>query len=97
VTNIAEHGLNFDKRRKITVAVLISLPDIGVFVEDSGRPFDPSKKRSKSPKRQFAKGADGGYGMYIFKRVFYEIDYMVKNGKNRLILYFNAKKVKVPP
>ena len=96
ITNIAEHGLEFDKTRSIEVAIYAQHPVIGVVLEDQGSSFDPRKKRAKSPKRQFAKGADGGYGMYIYKRVFHKIDYSTEKKTNRMVLYFNDKKVKLP-
>lgn len=96
ITNIAEHGLKFDNEKQVTVAIFVSMPMVVIVLEDDGEPFDPRKKRAKSPKRQFAKGADGGYGMYIYKRVFYEIDYSSEKNKNHMVLYFNDEKVKVP-
>lgn len=96
ITNIAEHGLGFDNERKVKAGIYLSGSQAVVVLEDNGNSFDPRSKRAKSPKKQFAKGADGGYGMYIYKRVFQEIDYSSSRGVNHMVLYFHDKKVKIP-
>ena len=97
ITNIAEHGLKFDKRKRITASIYIKLPFIALVLHDKGIPYDPSKNRAKSPRKQFDKGADGGYGMFILKRVFFKIDYHPDPGTgNTLSLLFSDEKVKIP-
>lgn len=93
LTNIAEHGHNFSSKEKIVFHIFISEKKAGVVIYDTSAPFDPNKNKAKSPKKQFDKGADGGYGMFIYKRVFHKISYQAEKEQNTLILLFDDTKI----
>jgi len=96
VTNIVEHSYEYDASRITFVELFIKDKVICIQIIDDGPAYDITKKRAKSPKRQLKKGADGGYGMYLLKRIFNKIDYFSENKNNYIFLEFNASRIKLP-
>ena len=95
VTNIAEHALKFQKKRKINIFIYYGDDKYAVLLSDTAEPFDPKKKKAKSPKKQFDKGADGGYGMYLYKSVFAKMEYFPEKSKNISAFLFDPSKLKL--
>ena len=94
LTNIEEHGHNFSPKEKIVFHIFISEKKAGIVIYDTSGPFDPRKKKAKSPEKQFDKGADeSGYGMFIYKRVFHKISYQAEKQQNTSILLFDDTKI----
>jgi len=95
LANITEHTYKYDKKKKIGISVCVDTNHkVLILVQDNGVPYNPKEHKAKSPKTQFAKGADGGYGLYLIKRIFYKIDYFSQKKINTLVLLFDDKRVK---
>ena len=95
IANIAEHALKFRKKEKIHIFIYFENDKYAAVLEDTSQSFDPLKKKSNSPKKQFEEGADGGYGMYMFKNAFTRIKYFPGKSKNTTVLLFDPSKVKL--
>ena len=95
ITNIAKHSLKFQRSERIDISIYSRDNKYAVLVIDRAEPFDPQKKEPKSPKKQFYKGADSGYGMYMLKNAFAKIKYFPEKSKNVTVLLFDPKKIKL--
>ena len=93
IANTAEHALKFRKKEKIHISIYFENDKYAVVLEDTSQAFNPLKKKSNSPKRLFEEGAEGGYGMYMFKNAFADIKYFPGKLKNTTILLFDPNKV----
>ncbi len=94
VMNIAQHSLNFSFDEKIYINLFKetskSHKNIVTIIHDNGKAFDPNMGKAKSPKDQFEKGAQGGYGMFMYKRVFNKMNYKIIENGNVLSLFYKG-------
>ncbi len=83
VLNAAKHGFASDAQGEITVQLRLSPIAASLCVEDSGRPFDPTKAPCRQPAAE-----PGGFGLVLLHHYCHDITYERVLGRNRLIMRF---------
>lgn len=87
VVNLARHGLEYAAGGVIESAMFLSDKYVAIVFCDNGPGYDFRKRRAKSPMKQLEKGATGGYGLFLVKRIFSKIDYTSEKDRNITVLY----------
>lgn len=85
ITNIIEHGYNFDASKSIGVNIAFDQDKMIITISDKGKPFN----MQKLPENSFfsSKGPFRGRGQYIIRNTIDKIEYTPVSGvENKLVL-----------
>ncbi|RME92953.1 MAG: ATP-binding protein [Candidatus Hydrogenedentota bacterium] len=88
LTNVMEHGYRYDGRRKIYTGFFYTKKRAIIKIADRAKPYDPTKAKHPEPMELLEKGADGGYGNYLVKKIFYKAVYRQLSNGNLLVLFY---------
>ncbi|MCI0496581.1 ATP-binding protein [candidate division KSB1 bacterium] len=84
-TNVVKHAYKFDATQKIEIDIELNSNKIKFTITDEGRTFDPSHaKPFEFDPADIENLPEGGMGIYIFKSVMNDIQYVTQSGKNQL-------------
>ena len=81
-TNIVKHGCTMENNR-IDIKVDIKQRDIEITISDSGKPFNPLKRKLPDLSR-IEEFKDGGMGIYLIRSLARKVSYRYVEGKNQL-------------
>ncbi len=83
--NVIEHAYGSDVTQEVTVRAVFDEDVLQIFVEDSGRHFDPTRVPSEDLRTLVAERRTGGLGLQLMKSLMDEVHYEITPGqKNQL-------------
>lgn len=85
-SNLIIHGYKNMEAGDISLVVRREKTGIEILVEDSGRPFDPTKLEAPDLSDSIDEREIGGLGVFMVKEMVDEVSYESRNGRNRLSL-----------
>ncbi len=89
ITNIIEHGLDFDGEHLIEIDLNIEWPYVEFVLEDDAIQFNPLTYELNLDTFSYEHPKEGGLGIFLIKQVMDELKYNhLSNGKN----HFSMKK-----
>ncbi|HEX5133406.1 MAG TPA: ATP-binding protein [Candidatus Krumholzibacteria bacterium] len=83
VVNIITHAFAEGSPHTIALTLRSDPRHVMVETEDDGKPFDPRGAAPPPLGRPIEEQGNGGYGIYIVKRMTQSLDYERVDGKNR--------------
>jgi anti-sigma regulatory factor (Ser/Thr protein kinase) len=86
LSNVMSYGYDSDAESEIIVRLTYQPGEIGVEIEDSGRPFDPLQASPPDFDKPVHERSVGGLGIHFIKSLMDEVSYARVGGKNRLHL-----------
>ena len=85
LSNIIRHG-SIEAEGEIAVQASVSAEKLLLEVRDRGKPFDPLGAAEPDLHADFKDRPDGGFGIYIVRRLMDGVEYSYESGENRLRL-----------
>jgi anti-sigma regulatory factor (Ser/Thr protein kinase) len=85
-SNIVNHALNRDGRRKFQVSIVHTGSAVTIELRDRGPAFDPTQAGEPEPESRADDGPPGGWGIELVRRYMDDIRYRRQKGENILTL-----------
>jgi serine/threonine-protein kinase RsbW len=91
--NVIEHAYGSDTSQEVTVRAVFDEETLQIFVEDSGKRFDPTRVPAEDLRTLVAERRTGGLGMQLMKSLMDEVHYEITPGqKNQLRMVKRLKR-----
>ena len=91
LSNIIRHGYSLVEG-EIAVQASVSAEAVLLEVRDRAQPFDPLEAPEPNLRLDFGDRPDGGFGIYIVRRLMDGVEYSYESGENRLRLERRIKR-----
>jgi anti-sigma regulatory factor (Ser/Thr protein kinase) len=87
LVNVIQHAYDDDGKHTILLDVRTEPNGVAVVVEDDGKPYDPRRTSSPTPKELLEAGKSHGLGVVIVKKVARDFGYERVAGRNRVRVF----------
>jgi serine/threonine-protein kinase RsbW len=84
IVNIIRYAFEDESEHTIVLTLRTEPGRVHVVTEDDGKPFDPREAPPPPLGRPLDEQSEGGYGIYLVKRMTTSLDYARAGGRNRV-------------
>jgi anti-sigma regulatory factor (Ser/Thr protein kinase) len=86
LTNIVSYGYTDAGKHEITVRFGVEAEEIGLEVEDDGKPFNPLEVPEPDTTKPLEERPIGGLGIHLVRKLTDRLEYQRHEGKNLLVM-----------